>query len=181
MLQIEETPLKDCLLLKPEVFRDQRGSFSETFSNRRFREITGMQLDFVQDNQSTSTRGVLRGLHFQKEPFAQAKLVRCVLGEVMDVVVDLRPDSSTFKEYYKVKLNDQNHYQLFVPRGFAHGFLTLSERSIFSYKCDAYYHAAADTGIFWDDPELAIEWEFPKDQLILSAKDQSLPLLKSLK
>lgn len=175
-----ETPLKDCFLLKPTVFEDSRGIFMESYSSRRFREITGLNTDFVQDNQSVSSRGVLRGLHFQRGAHAQAKLVRCPLGEVLDVVVDLRPDSPTFKKSFKVRLNDADHLQLFVPAGFAHGFVTVSEKSIFAYKCDQFYHRESDAGIRFNDPELNIDWEFDTSDLLLSEKDQSLPLLKDL-
>ena len=176
MLEIERTPLKDCFLLKPSVFRDHRGTFIESFNQKRFEEVTGLHTNFVQDNQSTSQKGVLRGLHFQKGPFAQAKLLRCVLGEVLDVVVDLRPHSPTFKKSFKAILSDENHLQLFIPAGFAHGFLTLSEKSVFAYKCDQYYNKEADSGIIWNDPTLAIDWNFPEEELILSEKDANLSL-----
>lgn len=181
MLELEHTPLKDCFLLKPSVFKDHRGTFLESFSQKRFEETTGLHLNFVQDNQSSSARGVLRGLHFQTGPFAQSKLVRVVLGKVLDVVVDLRPDSPTFKKSFKVILSNNNHHQLFVPAGFAHGFLTLSEMSVFAYKCDQYYNQKADAGVFWDDPDLQIDWEYPKPELILSEKDANLPTIKDLK
>jgi dTDP-4-dehydrorhamnose 3,5-epimerase len=180
MLEIENTPLKDCFILKPSVFKDHRGTFMESFSQRRFEEVTGLHLNFVQDNQSTSTKGVLRGLHFQKGKFAQAKLVRAVVGEILDVVVDLRPDSPTYLKSFKVVLSNENHYQLFVPAGFAHGFLTLSETSVFAYKCDQYYHKESDAGIKWNDPALNIDWEMPEEELILSEKDKQLPTLESL-
>lgn len=180
MLELENTPLKDCFILKPSVFRDHRGTFMESFSQRRFEETTGLHLNFVQDNQSTSKKGVLRGLHFQKGEFAQAKLVRAVWGKILDVVVDLRPDSPTFKNSFKVILSHENNLQLFVPSGFAHGFLTLSESSVFAYKCDRYYNKAADAGVIWNDPSLNIDWEFPEDQLILSEKDIQLPTFKKL-
>jgi dTDP-4-dehydrorhamnose 3,5-epimerase len=181
MLEIESTPLKDCFILKPSVFKDHRGTFLESFSQRRFEEITGLAMEFVQDNQSSSQRGVLRGLHFQTGEFAQSKLVRTVLGKVLDVVVDLRPESPTFKKSFKAILSDENHHQLFVPAGFAHGFLTLSERSVFAYKCDQYYHKDADAGVFFNDPDLNINWEFPENELILSEKDANLPLFKDIR
>ncbi|MFV8837253.1 dTDP-4-dehydrorhamnose 3,5-epimerase [Salinimicrobium soli] len=174
-MEIENTPLKDCFLLKPSVFHDHRGTFIESFNQERFEEVTGLRTNFVQDNQSTSKKGVLRGLHFQKGPFGQAKLLRCVLGEVLDVVVDLRPNSPTFKKSFKAILSDENHLQLYIPSGFAHGFLTLSEKSVFAYKCDQYYNKAADSGIIWNDPTLAIDWNFPEGELILSEKDANLP------
>lgn len=180
MLELENTPLKDCFILKPSVFRDHRGTFMESFSQRRFEETTGLHLNFVQDNQSTSQKGVLRGLHFQRGEFAQAKLVRAVWGEILDVIVDLRPDSPTFKKSFKVVLSHENNLQLFVPAGFAHGFLTLSEHSVFAYKCDRYYNQEADAGVLWNDPTLNIDWEYPEDQLILSEKDTRLPTFENL-
>lgn len=180
MLEIENTPLKDCFILKPSVFRDHRGTFMESFSQRRFEEVTGLHLNFVQDNQSTSSKGVLRGLHFQKGKFAQAKLVRAVVGEILDVVVDLRPDSPTYLKSFKLLLSSENRYQLFVPAGFAHGFLTLSETSVFAYKCDQYYNKESDAGVIWNDPTLNIDWEMPEGELILSEKDKELPTAESL-
>ncbi|MGB7786115.1 MAG: dTDP-4-dehydrorhamnose 3,5-epimerase [Salinimicrobium sp.] len=180
MLELERTPLKDCFLLKPSVFTDKRGTFIESFNQQRFEDATGLHLNFVQDNQSTSTRGVLRGLHFQTGPFAQAKLLRCPMGKVLDVVVDLRPDSPTFKKSFKAVLSDENHLQLFIPAGFAHGFITLSEKSLFAYKCDQYYNKEADAGVIWNDPALNIDWNFPEDQLILSEKDANLPTFEQL-
>lgn len=181
MLEIENTPLKDCFILKPSVFKDHRGTFMESFSQRRFEDVTGLHVNFIQDNQSTSTKGVLRGLHFQTGEFAQAKLVRAVYGEILDVVVDLRPGSPTFKKSFKVVLSHENNLQLYVPAGFAHGFLTLSESSVFAYKCDQYYNKEADAGIVWNDPTLNIHWNYPEDQLILSEKDMQLPSFKELK
>ena len=129
-----------------------------------------LDLDFVQDNQSVSKKGVLRGLHFQSGDFAQAKLVRVIYGEVMDVVVDLRPESPTFKKVYKVLLSDKNLKQLFIPQGFAHGFITLSDTSVFSYKCDRFYYPGSESGVIYNDPDLAIDWSFPENELILSEK-----------
>lgn len=180
MLELEQTPLKDCFLLKPSVFRDHRGTFLESFNQQRFEEVTGLKLNFIQDNQSSSQKGVLRGLHFQKGPFAQTKLVRTVLGKVLDVVVDLRPQSPTFKKSFKAVLSDENHHQLLVPSGFAHGFLTLSERSVFAYKCDQFFNKEADAGVYFNDPTFDIDWEFPEDQLILSEKDKNLPTFEEL-
>lgn len=180
MLEIENTPLKDCVLLKPSVFRDNRGTFYESYNKKRFADTTGLDVEFVQDNQSTSRRGVLRGFHFQTGAYAQAKLVRAVFGEVLDVVVDLRPDSPTYKMNYKVVLSHENNFQLFVPKGFAHGFLTLSEASVFAYKCDEYYNREAESGIIWNDPTLAVAWDFPTNEIILSEKDAILPTFKEL-
>lgn len=180
MLEIKETPLRDCFLLVPSIFKDQRGTFHESFHQEKFRATTHLNIEFVQDNQSTSRRGVLRGLHFQTGSDAQAKLVRTVYGEVLDVVVDLRPDSPTFRKSYKVVLSDQNHFQLFVPAGFAHGFLTLSKASTFAYKCDRYYNKESEAGIIWNDPTIGIDWEFPDQELILSEKDAVLPTFDQL-
>lgn len=180
MLQIENTPLKDCFLLRPSVFKDHRGTFLESFNQQRFEETTGLHTKFIQDNQSSSKKGVLRGLHFQTGSFAQSKLVRCVLGNVLDVVVDLREDSPTFKKHYKLVLSDENHFQLFVPAGFAHGFLTLSEKSVFAYKCDQYFNKEADSGVFWNDPVFEIDWEYPEADIILSEKDANLPTFDKL-
>ena len=180
MLELEKTPLKDCYLLKPSVFRDKRGTFYESYNQQRFEVTTGWNIHFVQDNQSTSTRGVLRGFHFQKPPHAQTKLVRTVAGEVLDVVVDLRPESPTYKKSYKAVLSNENSFQLLVPPGFAHGFLTLSETSVFAYKCDKYYNKESEAGIIWNDPEINVDWEFPEEEIILSEKDAALPTLKEL-
>ncbi len=179
-MQFHSTPIKDCFYISPDVFRDHRGVFLESYRKNKFKEGTGLEIDFVQDNQSVSSRGVLRGLHFQSGDHAQAKLVRVIFGEVLDVVVDLRPESPTFKEVYKILLNDKNHHQLFIPQRFAHGFLTLSEVSVFSYKCDRYYSSGAESGIIYNDPELAIDWGFPEEEFILSDKDKNLPTLSSL-
>lgn len=180
MLEIEYTPLKDCFILKPSIFRDHRGTFLESFSQKRFEEVTGLNMEFVQDNQSSSQKGVLRGLHFQKGKYAQSKLVRTVFGKVLDVVVDLRSESPTFKKSFKVLLSDENHHQLFVPAGFAHGFITLSEMSVFAYKCDQYFNKEADAGVYYNDPVFEIDWEYPHDQMILSEKDANLPTFEAL-
>lgn len=179
-MQLQKTPLNDCFVLTPEVFKDHRGIFLESYHKKHFKETTGLDIDFVQDNQSVSTKGVLRGLHFQAGDFAQAKLVRVIYGEVMDVVVDLRPHSSTFKKAHSVILNDRNLNQLFIPQGFAHGFLTLSDVSVFSYKCDRYYFPGSESGIIYNDPTLAINWNYPEEDIILSEKDKNLPTLKEL-
>ncbi|MDT0675358.1 dTDP-4-dehydrorhamnose 3,5-epimerase [Autumnicola musiva] len=179
-MQAEETPLKDCYLLKPSVFEDKRGIFLESYNRKTFAEITGVKDEFVQDNQSVSGRGVLRGLHFQTGKFAQAKIVRVIYGKVIDVVVDLRPGSPTFKHKYKAVLDDKNLCQLYVPRGFGHGFLTLSETSVFAYKCDRYYNPEAESGIIYNDPDLAIDWEFPEEEMIISDKDLQQPTFQKL-
>ncbi|MUP45138.1 dTDP-4-dehydrorhamnose 3,5-epimerase [Gramella sp. BOM4] len=177
-MQVEETPLKDCYLLKPKIFRDERGLFLETYQRRQLAEISGIDAEFVQDNQSVSKYGVVRGLHYQTGEFAQTKIVRAIYGKVLDVVVDLRPDSPTFKQTYSVILDDENLYQLYVPKGFGHGFSTLSEKSVFAYKCDDYYRPGSEAGIIYNDPELAIDWQLPESEIILSEKDKNLPTLK---
>ncbi len=177
-MQVEETPLKDCFLIKPKIFEDHRGIFLETYHRKRLAELTGIDAEFVQDNQSVSSYGVLRGLHYQKGDFAQTKIVRVIFGKVLDVVVDLRPDSPTFKKTYSVVLDDQNLHQLYVPQGFGHGFLTLSEKSVFAYKCDDYYRPGSEGGIIYNDPDLNIDWNFPEEKMILSDKDKNLPTFK---
>lgn len=174
-MELQKTPLNDCFILKPNVFRDERGLFYETYNQKVFEKTTGLHVDFVQDNQSVSSKGVLRGLHFQRGEMAQAKLVRVVKGKVLDIVVDIRKDSATFGKSFSVVLDDVEHLQLFVPRGFAHGFITLSEQSIFSYKCDNYYDKASESGIIYNDATLALDWYLPKEELIISAKDLELP------
>ncbi|CAM4084160.1 dTDP-4-dehydrorhamnose 3,5-epimerase [Gillisia limnaea] len=177
-MQFQPTPLKDCFVVTPDIFKDHRGIFMEAYHKEKFKEATGLDIEFVQDNQSVSKKGVLRGLHFQAGDFAQAKLVRVIYGEVMDVVVDLRQDSPTFKKVHKIILNEENQHQLFVPQGFAHGFITLSETSVFSYKCDRFYYPGSEYGIIYNDPSLAIDWGFLEEKMILSEKDLKLPTLK---
>jgi dTDP-4-dehydrorhamnose 3,5-epimerase len=169
------TPLNDCFILKPRVFSDERGSFYETYNEKTFRAVTGMEVDFVQDNQSVSAYGVLRGLHFQRGDMAQAKLVRVVLGRVLDIVVDIRKGSPTFGESFSIELNHENNLQLFVPRGFAHGFITLTEKAIFSYKCDNFYDKSSEGGIIYNDATLSLDWHLPEEDLIISEKDLQLP------
>ncbi len=173
-----ETPLKDAYLIEPVVYRDKRGFFMEPY-NRRVFEANGIDIDFVQDNHSLSVeRGVLRGLHFQRAPHAQTKLIRAVCGAIYDAIVDLRPDSPTYRQWYGVELNDQNMRMLLVPKGFAHGFCTLSENCHIQYKVDDFYAPDADGGIRWNDPELKIEW--PVENPILSDKDAALPFLSEV-
>ena len=174
-MEIQHTPLKDCYLLKPAVFTDHRGAFFESYNKTIFEELTGLRVDFVQDNQSISSFGVLRGLHFQTGKMAQAKLVRVISGSVLDVVVDLRKDSRTFGKHFAVTLSEENNLQLFVPRGFAHGFITLSEKAVFSYKCDNYYDKASEAGILYNDATLQIDWHLPEEDFIISEKDLILP------
>ncbi len=165
------TPIKDLIIIEPNVFGDTRGYFLESFNLQQFEENV-REIKFVQDNESKSSKGVLRGLHFQKPPFDQAKLVRCVQGEVLDVAVDLRKDSATYGKHFSIKLSDENKKQLFVPRGFAHGFVVLSEVAVFAYKVDNTYAPSHDSGILWNDEDLNIDWILPEDQIQLSAKDQ---------
>jgi len=179
-LKIQETNLKGCFVIKPTVFDDGRGSFFESFNKRVFQEKTGITIDFVQDNQSISQRGVLRGLHFQKGKFAQAKLVRVVKGKVLDVVVDIRKESNSFGEVFSCILSEKNNKQVFIPRGFAHGFAVLENDTIFEYKCDNYYHKEAEGGIIYNDKDLQIDWMLSADEIILSEKDKVLPTLKEL-
>ncbi len=174
-MEIQQTPLKDCLVLKPSVFKDERGIFYETFNKNTFNNITKLAIDFVQDNQSISSYGVLRGLHFQSGKMAQAKLVRVIRGEVLDIVVDIRKESQTYGKHFSIILNDIEHKQLFVPRGFAHGFITLSKESIFSYKCDNFYDKASEGGIIYNDATLKLDWHLPEEDFIISEKDKLLP------
>lgn len=173
-MEIVRSKLEGAFLLKPKVFKDSRGYFIEAFNKEKFQNATGINTEFIQDNESGSQKGSLRGLHFQKPPYSQAKLVRVVVGKVQDVLVDLRSDSPTYGQYQSYILSDENKHQLFIPRGFAHAFLTLSDYAIFSYKIDNVYHPASDSGIIWNDPELNINWELDNDNLILSEKDSSL-------
>lgn len=166
--------------MEPELHTDNRGSFIETFNQGVFDKVLGGPILFVQDNQSVSHKNVLRGLHFQKGLFSQAKLVRVVRGRVRDVVVDLRENSPTFGNHLMVELSEQNRQVLFIPKGFAHGFLALENQTVFQYKCDAYYHPASERGIIYNDPDLQIDWGTADDQLILSEKDLHLPRFKEV-
>lgn len=177
-MKIVYTPIPDVLILEPKVFGDRRGYFSESFNRRVFSESTGLAApDFVQDNESMSTRGVARGLHFQLPPFAQTKLVRCVVGSVVDIVVDLRRNSPTYGHHVAACLSADNHRQLFIPKGLAHGFIVTSAEALFQYKCDEYYHPEAEAGISMLDPMLGIEWPIPLSDAIFSDKDLNRPLL----
>jgi len=175
-----ETSLKDCFVLEPQVFEDERGLFFESYNQKKFQEAIGKQINFVQDNQSISSKGVLRGLHFQEGAHAQSKLVHVIHGEVIDVVVDLRKESETFGKHFKLKLSGDNNKMLFIPKGMAHGFVTLSENAIFNYKCDQFYHKASENGILFKDETLQIDWELASLKPILSLKDRNLPTFKSL-
>ncbi len=178
MKQIK-TEIDGAVILEPHVFEDERGYFFESFSQRRFCEEVSDAI-FVQDNESKSQYGVLRGLHFQKPPFAQAKLVRVVRGSVYDVALDMRYGSPTFGRHVGVVLSEENKRQLFIPRGFAHGFVVLSEEAVFQYKCDNYYMPDYEAGVLWSDPALKIDWQLPEDALILSEKDKKNKLLASM-
>ncbi len=175
-----ETKLKGCFVLETEVFRDERGVFFETHNKRRLEASIGQKVDFVQDNHSVSKRGVLRGLHFQEGKYAQAKLVRVLRGEVLDIVVDLRQKSATFGRHFKLKLTGDNKKVIFIPKGMAHGFLTLSETAVFAYKCDNYYHKASERGLIYNDPTLQIDWEIAEKEIIVSSKDAVLPRFNEL-
>ncbi len=177
-MKVTETKLKGCFILEPAKYGDSRGYFMESFNEKTFNELTGANTHFVQDNQSYSTRGVLRGLHAQAEEHAQAKLVRVLEGEVIDVAVDVRPNSDTFGQYVAVNLSADNNLQLFVPRGFLHGFVVLSETATFFYKCDNFYHKESECGVHPLDADLAVDWQIPVQDMILSDKDQSAPTFK---
>jgi len=177
-MEVINSRLKGALLIKPKVFEDERGFFIEAYNKNKFKDITSVNPDFFQDNESGSKRGSLRGLHFQKPPYTQAKLVRVIVGEVQDVIVDMRSSSPTFGKWESYILNDKNKHQLFIPRGFAHAFLTLSEYAIFNYKIDNAYHPESDSGISWNDPDINIKWQMKTSDLILSEKDASLQSFK---
>lgn len=180
-MDVITTDIKDVLILEPRVFKDPRGYFFESFSQREFDEkvvpILGHKVNFVQDNESMSSYGVMRGLHFQRPPFTQSKLVRCVRGAVLDVAVDIRKGSPTYGKHVAVELTEDNHRQFFVPRGFAHGFAVLSDTAVFQYKCDEFYHPEADGGISITDESLGIDWRIPTDKALLSEKDTKHTLL----
>ena len=169
-----ETKISDLIIIEPTVFGDTRGYFLESYNQKKFEEVVG-KISFVQDNESKSYKGVLRGLHFQKPPFQQAKLVRCIEGEVLDVAVDIRKNSKTYGKHISVLLSGENKRQLFVPRGFAHGFLVLSDSAIFAYKVDNIYAPDHDAGIRWNDKELNIQWGIEDGEVIVSEKDAELP------
>lgn len=177
-MKIIKTDIPDLLIIEPDVFGDNRGYFFESFSQRKFEEATGVKVDFVQDNESLSAYGVVRGLHFQKPPHEQAKLVRVVRGKVLDVALDLRPESPTYGRYEVVELSGENHRQLFIPKGFAHGFSVLSDEAVFQYKCDDYYAPECEDGIAYDDPDLDINWHIPSEKMVISAKDLNRKTLK---
>ena len=173
-MKVTETKLKGCFIIEPTVFGDSRGYFFESFNQQVFTQKTGLDVRFVQDNQSFSNRGVLRGLHIQRGEFAQAKLVRVIKGREVDVALDLRKDSETYGEYFALELSEKNHLQLFIPRGFAHGFSVLENETIFSYKCDNFYHKESEDGIMYNDPDLKIDWQLNESEIQLSEKDRIL-------
>lgn len=178
-MKVTETFLKGCFIVEPDVFEDDRGYFFESFNYKRFEAGIGEKIDFVQDNQSYSQKGVTRALHYQVGEHAQAKLVRVLHGTVLDVAVDLRKGSPTFGQHFSIELSAENKKQLFIPRGFAHGFVVLSETAEFFYKCDNYYNKDSEGGIIYNDPELNIDWILPEEELLLSDKDAKLPLLEN--
>ncbi|WP_350284739.1 dTDP-4-dehydrorhamnose 3,5-epimerase [uncultured Croceitalea sp.] len=178
-MKIQKTAIKDCLILEPTVIEDNRGYFFESYNQEKFERLTGLKPFFVQDNQSLSTRGVLRGLHFQRGEHAQAKLVRVLEGEVLDVAVDIRQNSETFGKVVSTILSSDNKKQMYVPRGCAHGFVTLSKKAIFFYKCDNFYNKASEGGVLYSDPEFAIDWMVDESELIVSDKDKVLPTFNS--
>ena len=173
-MEVIETALEGVLVIKPRIFEDERGYFFESFSQREFCSKV-RPVEFVQDNESRSVRGVLRGLHFQKPPHAQSKLVRVVRGRVLDVAVDIRKGSPTYGAWVSQELSEDNHLQLFIPRGFAHGFAVLSDIAVFQYKCDNFYAPQSEGAIAWDDPDIGVDWQLPSDSVILSAKDRCHP------
>ena len=178
-MNIIKTDIEGVVIIEPKVFGDSRGYFFESYSQRDFNSLVG-EVNFVQDNESKSCYGVIRGLHFQKPPFEQSKLVRVVKGKVLDVAVDIREGSPTFGKHVAVELSEDNHRQLFIPKGFAHGFSVLSEEAVFQYKCDNFYAPEYEGAIAWDDPALGIDWRIPSDKTILSEKDMHHPTLGAI-
>ncbi len=178
-MEVTKTSIDGLLVLQPRVFRDQRGYFFESFSQREFDEKVA-PIRFVQDNESMSQRGVVRGLHYQRAPYTQTKLVRCVRGAVLDVAVDIRQGSPTYGQHVAVELTEENQLQFFIPKGFAHGFAVLSETAVFEYKCDEFYHPESEAGVSIMDPSLGIDWRTPLAEAILSEKDTRLPLLRDI-
>lgn len=177
-MEVIKTLIEGVVIIEPRLFKDDRGYFFESFNPREFEEKV-CKTTFVQDNESKSSYGVIRGLHFQKPPFAQSKLVRVVKGAALDVAVDIRKGSPTFGQHVAVELTEENHRQFFIPRGFAHGFSVLSEEVIFQYKCDNFYAPESESALAWDDPDLGIDWRIPADKVVLSEKDKRHPILKN--
>ena len=179
-MRATETFLKDCFVIEPQVFGDERGRFLLEYNKKEFQAKTGLDVSFVLENQSTSQYGVVRGLHLQKGEFSQAKLVRVIRGKILDVAVDTRKDSETFGKVFSVELSGDNNKQLFVPRGFLHGFSVLEDDTIVSYKCDNYYYPEAEDGVMFNDLDLNIDWKIPSEKIILSEKDKCLKRFKNL-
>ncbi|MFT6746185.1 MAG: dTDP-4-dehydrorhamnose 3,5-epimerase [Glaciecola sp.] len=179
-MEVQETKLKGCFILEPKVFKDNRGYFVESFNKSVFKEKTGVDTDFVQDNQSSGSYGTIRGLHSQTGEHAQAKLVRVLEGEVLDIAVDIRPESPTYLQHVAVILSADNMKQLFIPKGFLHGFAVLSEKSTFFYKCDNLYNKESELGVVYNDQQFDIDWIIPEDQRVLSEKDLQAPTYQSL-
>lgn len=175
IMKVSPSSIADVLVLQPTVFYDERGYFTESYNQKVFQDVTGLQVNFIQDNQSFSSYGVLRGLHFQTGQHQQAKLVRVLQGEILDIAVDLRLDSPTYGQYVKQVLDDKSHKQLFIPKGFAHGFVVLSQSATFAYKCDNYYHKESEAGIIYNDPTLNIDWQIDTKDIKVSTKDLVLP------
>tara|TARA_B110000858_G_scaffold142705_1_gene162082 strand:- start:36 stop:584 length:549 start_codon:yes stop_codon:yes gene_type:complete len=178
-MNLIKTTIDDLVVLQPTIFKDHRGYFMESYHQKNINKLLG-NVNFVQDNESESSIGVLRGLHFQKPPYAQAKLVRCLKGSVLDVALDLRKDSKTYGCFETTVLSQENKNQLFIPKGFAHGFVVLSETAIFSYKVDNYYNPDFESGILWNDPDLKIDWKINKKEIIVSEKDNNLPIFNNI-
>ena len=180
-MNVIDTEIEGLKIIEPRIFGDARGYFFESFNERDFAAQTGIEVRFVQDNESKSRYGVVRGLHFQQPPFAQSKLVRVVKGRVLDVAVDIRHGSPTYGRHVAVELSEENHRQLFLPKGMAHGFAVLSDEVLFQYKCDEYYHPEAEGAIAWDDPTLAIAWQVSAERVLLSEKDSHHPMFNDFK
>ena len=178
-MNVIKTKIDGLVIIEPKLFVDERGYFFESFNQRDFTSAVG-NVTFVQDNESKSSYGVLRGLHFQLPPYSQSKLVRVIEGKVLDVAVDLRKSSPTYGHYVSVELTADNHRQFFIPKGFAHGFVVLSQQAVFQYKCDEFYHPEAEGAIAWNDPTINIDWQIPAEDIILSAKDKSHPMLHDI-
>ena len=180
-MKVEQTILKDCFIIHDAVINDQRGYFFESFNQQKFQAQTGLNISFVQDNQSKSTKGVLRGMHYQLGEHAQAKLVRVIEGAVLDIAVDVRPNSPSFGKSFSLELTSNNKKQLFVPRGFAHGFIVLSDTATFFYKCDNFYNKVSEGGFVYNDSTLNLDWQLPSSEIILSEKDKGLPSFNEVK
>lgn len=179
-MEVESTSIPGCYIIEPVIHRDARGYFFESFHQSKLEEVLEKKVQFVQDNQSFSHKNVLRGLHFQQGEYAQAKIGRVLRGRALDVVVDLREDSPTFGKTFSIELSEDNNLQIYIPKGLAHGFLSLEDQTVFSYKCDAYYNQESEAGILYCDPDLGINWGVPESELILSEKDKNLPFFKEL-